>query len=80
MFGLGTSKPKGLTRVHFLDSLEFMNGKLYFEHPELIPLAYRGQFIIHAGDQERAEDNLKRKGLWFVNDKGDCPLEIHEDR
>lgn len=68
----GTDQFKEKVRIHFLDPLEFINGRVYFQHPELIPQSFDGFRIIHANDQKEPIKSIKDKELWFVSDDGKC--------
>ena len=60
------------TRLHILDQLEYVSGKLYFDHSSAIPTGFHGYRIIHASGQEDSEKSLRSKGHWFVDTKGQC--------
>jgi hypothetical protein len=68
----GEAPTQETVRIHFLDPLEYINGRIYYQHPELIPLSFNAFRIIHANDQSDSMQSMKNKGLWFVSDDGKC--------
>ncbi|KAI8912866.1 nucleotide-diphospho-sugar transferase-domain-containing protein [Gorgonomyces haynaldii] len=54
-------------RVHFLDSQEFPNGQLYFDHPNLLTKEIK---IVHS-KAPATQEKLSEHQLWFL-DKDSC--------
>jgi hypothetical protein len=75
-FQFGEPDPKAKTRIHFFDQFEFVNGQIYFRHPELIPNDFKGFRIIHANGESDPQSVFQEKSLWYLDKDGVCQESI----
>jgi hypothetical protein len=68
--------PNAYVRIHFFDQYEFINGQIYFRHPELIPRDFNSYRIIHANGESEPEQRFRERKLWYLDSNGVCSQSI----
>jgi hypothetical protein len=63
-------------RIHFFDQLEFINAKLYFDSPHMVPEDFAAHRLIHANGLTNLEKSLAEKKLWFLDEQGSCVKDL----
>ena len=59
-------------RVHYFDQFEFINGRIIFKKPDLIPEDFSGFRLIHADVEAKAQQAFSIYKLWFLDDNLQC--------
>jgi hypothetical protein len=75
-FSLTKVKTASNVRIHFFDQYEFVNGQIFFRHPETIPTNFNSYRIIHASGESDPEQRFKEKELWYLDAEGVCSQSI----
>lgn len=59
-------------RIHFFDQLEFVNAKIFFKSPALIPEKFAGHRLVHANEESDPGKSLRERNLWFLDENLVC--------
>ena len=73
-FGVAIANHGELIRVHFLDSVEFCCGPLFYEHSGKLNNLLTTPKLVHSNMEGNVVDSMRSKKIWFLDDNEKCIL------